>query len=377
MIDSLSPISAIQDANPYPWYALLTEDEPFYFDDALQCWVASNAEAVNLILNNPDMKVRPITEPIPNGLVGTSAGEIFEQLVRMRDDDLQLQLKTNIIQAFSNINTEEVRALARELTEKLLFQGIGINKILFLIPSGVIATLCGFMPKSINEIVPLISEFVLCIPATASRTHQYRASIAAKKLHSLFSDGIKQAPHGSLLTSLIKATNDGVDHITLIANSIGFLSQTYDATAGLIGNTIISIGRYMDEYSQDLLSDFVKEVSRFDSPIQNTRRFASKSFTYQGHSVKPGQSILLLLAAANRDPLTTHDPHAFKLQRSKEQNFTFSAGRHLCPGKDFALAITCGVVEILLQYQPSLAISNSYKIQYMNSGNARIPTFLF
>lgn len=87
---------------------------------------------------------------------------------------------------------------------------------------------------------------------------------------------------------------------------------------------------------------------RHDAPIQNTRRFAAKALTLEGERIEAGQAILLLLAAANRDPAVNIDPDAFRVDRRDPAVFTFSAGRHRCPGETLSVTITTTIVGGLL-----------------------------
>lgn len=374
----MNPLSAIQHPYPYPYYAELTRERPFYFDNKLNLWVASDAASVRVILNAPQMQVRPVAQPVPTGLIGTPAGEVFGQLVRMQDGEYHRQLKSTIIQALSSVDSQYVRALATDITNIQLRQKTDINKLMFLVPASVIAILCGFVPDMVPEILSLIAEFVLCIPPTAGVEQQQRASQAARQLLTFFAKEIEQAKQGTLFSELLQASSDNgwTQHAALISNAIGFLSQTYDATAGLIGNTLLAYRHYSDAFAANVLPSFIKEVSRFDAPIQNTRRFAASSFSHNGQQIDQGQTILLLLAAANRDPASTVHPHEFILGRMQEQSFTFSDGKHRCPGAKIAQDITCGVVDALLKYQPNWA-DKPYRVRYLPSGNARIPEFIF
>jgi cytochrome P450 len=117
------------------------------------------------------------------------------------------------------------------------------------------------------------------------------------------------------------------------------------------------------------LNAFIREVARHDAPIQNTRRFTVAAFHYDGHEVQPGRQVLLLLAAANRDPAANPQPHQFLPQRVQPQLFTFSTGAHRCPGEVLAIAITVGVITALREAQPS-AFTLPSEIGWLASGNA-------
>ncbi|MFF2196352.1 cytochrome P450, partial [Streptomyces sp. NPDC058157] len=152
----------------------------------------------------------------------------------------------------------------------------------------------------------------------------------------------------------------------LLSNAIGFLSQTYDATAGLIGNTLVALARGADTPDTAAL---VREVARYDAPVQNTRRFAAEPFTHAGSTVEPGQQLLVVLAAANRDPAVNPDPHALSPGRVNPVVFTFGAGAHRCPGGELAAALATAVVAELRTAGWSTTATPAYR----PLANARIP----
>ncbi|CDH20930.1 cytochrome P450 [Xenorhabdus bovienii] len=377
IVPAMNPLRAIQLDDPYPYYAELTRERPFYFDSELKLWVAADAASVRAVLAAPHMQVRPSAQPIPSGIVDTPAGEIFRQLVRMRENEYQQRIKSVIIQALSSADLQQVRRLAMELAVMQLRQGTELNAWLFSVPASVVATLCGFIPEEVPDIVALIAEFVLCIPATANAEQQARASKAAEQLLAYFGKEIEKARQGTLLSALLQTavSQEWTQRAPLIANAIGFLSQTYDATAGLIGNALLAAQRYPKIQLADACPEFVKEVSRFDASIQNTRRFATEAFAYCGHVVEPGQTVLLLFAAANRDPAINTYPQEFILDRAEATSFSFSDGRHRCPGASLAQAITCGMLDAMQRYNPE-AIGQVQHTGYLPSGNARIPELI-
>ena len=85
-----------------------------------------------------------------------------------------------------------------------------------------------------------------------------------------------------------------------------------------------------------------------------------------------GQALLVLLAAANRDPAVNPDPDVFRPDRVDPVLFTFGAARHACPGELLAVGITNAVVSELVAggYDPAdLPAVPSY----LPSVNVRIP----
>src|SRR5206468_3262718 len=79
----------------------------------------------------------------------------------------------------------------------------------------------------------------------------------------------------------------------------------------LIGNTLYAMRREGVPPAPERVA-FVREVARHDSPVHNTRRFAASTITLHGKDIREGQALLVLLAAANRDPAVNPDPDVFR-----------------------------------------------------------------
>jgi cytochrome P450 len=91
-----------------------------------------------------------------------------------------------------------------------------------------------------------------------------------------------------------------------------------------------------------------------------------------GKQLREGETILVVLAAANRDPALNANPDEFKVYRENRFTFTFGAGPHACPGKMLAESIAAAGLEQLLisGFDPSSIIGPTI---YRPSVNARIP----
>lgn len=376
MTSSTSPVSAVREPDPYPYYATLVAERPFFYDESLSAWVAADAEAVGAVLRAGELCVRPPAEPVPAGIVGTPAGEVFGSLVRMTDGTLQRRLKQVVGDALGRPDPAATARLASARTRAVLARGgdVPYQELMFSVPARVVAGLCGLDDGADDEAARLIGDFVQCIPATATPEQQRAAAEAADRLQKLLGPGLEQSAQG-LLGDLVRAARaaDWTDTAPLLANAIGFLSQTYDATAGLIGNTLVALARgEAVPPGADGLEPLVREVVRHDAPIQNTRRFAARPFRYRGAEVLPGQQVLVVLAAANRDPAVNADPHAFRPGRTDPAVFTFGADAHHCPGRDLAVALATGIVGALLDAgaQPGTLPADP---GYRPLANARIP----
>ena len=124
-------------------------------------------------------------------------------------------------------------------------------------------------------------------------------------------------------------------------NTAALLFQAVDATAGLIGNSVVTASR-LGVPAGAAAVDFVREVSRFDPAVHFTTRRAAAELEVGGMRIPAGSTILVDLAASGRDPARWTDPDVLRPSRDAP-SFAFGDGIHRCPGRDEALALAAGV----------------------------------
>jgi cytochrome P450 len=90
------------------------------------------------------------------------------------------------------------------------------------------------------------------------------------------------------------------------------------------------------------------ELLRLDAPVQSTVRTATHDHRIGGVDVAAGQSVLVAVAAANRDPSVFEQPDAFRLDRTGPAPLSFGYGAHYCLGAALArLEVTTALPRIL------------------------------
>jgi cytochrome P450 len=165
----------------------------------------------------------------------------------------------------------------------------------------------------------------------------------------------------------------------LLANLVGLLSQTCDATAGLLGNSLVAVMREpalrAAVRTRDGLQAIVEETARHDPSVQNTRRFVVEPVTLAGTPLAAGDAVLVLLASANRDPAFNPEPDRFMLVRARRRMLGFGHGMHACPGQALACTLAAAGLQALLRRAPDLDAQRLRGWGYRPSANARIPLF--
>jgi cytochrome P450 len=381
-----NPITAVTHSDPYPYYADLVARKPLYYDDELRLWVASSASVVAATLTNGLCRVRPAPEPVPGSLLGSPAAEIFRHLVRMNDGERHCPFKQSVSAALASIDvaraTQQSARWARFLLPDCYGDGVSdrLSRFAFHLPVYVVASLLGVPEDRLHQTALWMSDFARCLAPASDRDQIERGKTAAGHLLQMFRD-LPNREDG-LLNALARESS-GSAGVTagdaVIANGIGFLSQSYEATAGLIGNTLLALAsrpEMRDEVAADpdFLRYVIQEVLRYDSPVQNTRRFLAEDGFVAGEKMKAGDTILVILAAANHDPSANPNPERFDVFRKDRRIFTFGVGAHACPGEALAATIARAGVERLIA--SGVAIERLPEtMTYRASVNARIPIF--
>jgi cytochrome P450 len=122
-------------------------------------------------------------------------------------------------------------------------------------------------------------------------------------------------------------------------------NASYGTIFAMVGNAALllaTIPGLLPELSRpSLLPTGIDELVRYDGPAQGTSRIAVRDTTIEGTRVAAGDSVVTLLAAANRDPRVFADPQDLKLDRRPNPHLGFGSGPHACFGSEFGkLSIT-------------------------------------
>jgi len=166
-------------------------------------------------------------------------------------------------------------------------------------------------------------------------------------------------PHDDLLSALAAAEEEG-DLLTedeLIATCILLLVAGNETTTNLIGSGMHTLLQNLDERRKlqanpALMPSAVEEMLRYEPAAQMTSRIANEGAELGGVRFEPGQVILPVLAAANRDPAHFPEPDRFNIERHPNRHLAFGQGIHYCLGAPLAVAEARIAFDALLRRMP-------------------------
>ena len=150
-------------------------------------------------------------------------------------------------------------------------------------------------------------------------------------------------PRDDLISALIAAEEDG-DQLTadeIVATCNLLLIAGHETTVNLIANAAQEMLRKPEHWAAladdpALAGAIVEETLRFDPPVQLVMRIAGADMRIGGRDIPAGDTMLLLLAAAQRDPAVYEAPDEFRPGRDAARHLSFGLGPHFCLGAPLA-----------------------------------------
>ncbi len=179
-------------------------------------------------------------------------------------------------------------------------------------------------------------------------------------------DDRRQAPSDDVMTGLATAkfpdgsTPEVIDVVRIAANLFAAGQETsvrmLAASLQLIGERPELQQALRDDRS--LVPNFVEESLRIESPVKGDFRLSRVATTIGGVDVPAGSTIMLVNAAANRDPRRYECPADFDATRANARShLAFGHGAHTCPGAPLARAEGRVAVERLLDRTRDIRVS--------------------
>jgi cytochrome P450 len=150
-------------------------------------------------------------------------------------------------------------------------------------------------------------------------------------------------PGDDLMSGLI-AVEEAGDQLTedeIITTCNLLLVAGHETTVNLIANAILAMLRNPAHWSAlsadpQRVSAIVEETLRYDPPVQLMGRIAADDMTIGEVAIPKGDTMMLLLAAAQRDAAAVDRPDEFDPDRETIRHLAFGKGPHFCLGAPLA-----------------------------------------
>lgn len=188
-------------------------------------------------------------------------------------------------------------------------------------------------------------------------------------------------PADDLMSALIAVEEAGeqLSEDEIVATCNLLLIAGHETTVNLIANAALAMLRHRRHWSAlsadpDRAGSITEETLRYDPPVQLVGRVAGADMTVGGVRVARGDTMMLLLAAAHRDPAVVDSPDSFDPDRPAVRHLAFGLGPHFCLGAPLARLEAAVALSALTRRFPSarLAAEPEYKDHVTLRGMTRL-----
>ena len=262
---------------------------------------------------------------------------------------------------------EAITRLARELCDPLSGTIEFVDAVSFPFPVTVIGELLGIPPADRAMFQPLVREWTSVLEILNPLAVD-SADAAAIQIQSYLRDlvRVRRARPADDLISALVAVEDDEHQLTeaeLVTMAALILAAGFETTTGLLANGFLTLldtpgqaGRLRRE--PGLAKSSVEELLRYDAPVQILYgRTATEDMVVGGLLVGPGQRLINLLGAANRDPRQFSAPDELRLDRDEGPGLSFGGGIHHCLGAALARLEAQVMLPMLLERFPRAALA--------------------
>lgn len=156
------------------------------------------------------------------------------------------------------------------------------------------------------------------------------------------------------------------------------IETTYRSTGNLLFS-LLSRPEQLEAVRRDrsLVPQAIEEALRFETPLLNITRMATRDAELGGVFIPAGSTLLIMTASANRDENRHPDPDTFDVHRSDPQpHISFGVGPHVCLGMHLARMEMRVAVNRLLDRLPNLRLDPDGHDPHIRGQVFRSPTSL-
>jgi len=344
-------------ADPYPIYRQLRERGPLALPESNLVVFSSFAECDEVFRHPSSCADRLKSTAAQQAVVeGAQARPFGTPGFLFLDPPDHTRLRRLVSKAFSpkvvKALESDITALVDGLLDKVeeagKFEAIG--DLAYPLPVAVICRLLGVPvedePK-FSWASSLLAQGLDPFVAFTGRPQGFEERLEASLwLRGYLRDLLQQRrahPAEDLMSGLV-AVEEAGDQLTedeIVATCNLLLIAGHETTVNLIANGILAMLRNRDVWT-GLAQDagqapaIIEETLRYDPPVQLAGRIAGADMSIGDVRVPKGDSMMLLMAAAHRDPAVIDRPDEFDPHRAAVRHLAFGLGPHFCLGAPLA-----------------------------------------
>ena len=344
-----SPTFPENRADPYPIYRFMREYEPVHLTPD-GSWVLTAYAHANAVLRDTRFSSNPVW--LARKPLAYSPRQVGSALLLFMDPPDHTRLRSLVTQAFTPKVVESMRPRVQQLVDGLLDEVAErgemdvVADIGYPLPTSVMCEMLGVPLADREQFKTLSADASRLLDGYLDQEAQTKGMVATMQLVQYFTDLIEErrrAPGTDLLSALIavEEAGDKLTHEELVSTAGLLFLAGFETTMNLVGNGMLALLRHPDELRRlrddpALVRPAVEELLRYDGPVHVTGRIATTDVELDGHQIRKGEEVAIVLGAVNRDPAQFPDPDRLDVGRTPNRHLAFAAGPHFCLGAALA-----------------------------------------
>lgn len=357
--------------DPYPYYRRMRETDPVHWNGTLRAWfLTRHADVLELLRDDAFSADRSRSDrfrPPPPGR------EARGRSMLVSDPPHHTRLRNLVNMAFTPRMTERMRPRIEAITADLLDRAGRrqemdlVADFAYPLPVIVIAEMLGVPARDRDRFQEWSATLVRGLDPILDDATQEAVLDARDALLDYLRDVVAEhraEPRDDLMSALIAAEERGdtLSESELLTMCNLLLVAGHETTVNLIGSGVLTLLRHPDQLERlrthpGLARSAVEELLRFASPVQWTGRVPLRAVELGGRTLLPGQSVVGILGAANRDPAMFAEPDRLDLGRDPNPHVAFGRGIHFCLGAPLARLEAQVALPMLLGRFPGLRLA--------------------
>jgi cytochrome P450 len=365
MTDTQAPIAIIETlrdpatkADPYPYYRELRERGPLLettFGDRLLTSHADCFQALRDARFSSNDQHKPGWENIAEMVRQIGYEDLLGLMTRIMlfaDPPDHTRLRRLVSKAFTPKAIEEMRPRIASIVDGILDDADArgeievVDDLAFRLPVTVISEMLGVPFEDHDQLRVWTSAAVAALDPNDNVADLLPAAEALRAMRAYFDELVARrrgAPGDDLLSAMLAAEDEGdrLSHDELLDTTLLLFAAGHETTVNLISGGILNLLRHPAELERliadpSLIGTAVEELLRFGPPVQFTGRTTTTDVEVAGTTLPKGTEVIVMLAAANRDPAVFDDPESLDIARTENRHLSFGGGIHLCIGAPLA-----------------------------------------
>lgn len=355
-------------ADPHSFYERQRRDGDVVWDDVARAWLILGYETARKVLGGNGWTSDPLANPETRAAIDSVSAGFIHRSMLFADGAAHRRLRGSVRDVFTPSFIAGLTAGVEAITAAVIHRPTASTPLNFMseialpLPLAIIGEWLHLDTESATLLRELSSVIIRMLGSLADPEEVRAGAIASATLMAQFLPlaADRRAHPGDDLLSFIAADRD-LELEDVVMTAILIAVAGHETTANLLGTSLVRLltpgpdGTRITDGLDPTDPALISELLRLDGPVQTTVRTAIENHVLGGVEIGVGQTVLVAVAAANRDPDVFEHPDEFRLDRDGPAPLSFGYGAHHCLGSALArLEIGVALAELLAR-RPALA----------------------